>query len=382
MSKIKTGVDKLVELVLDKKKISVDDASKELGVSKDVIQEWAEFLEEEKIISVEYSLSKTYLVEKKLTKQDVERKKDQYKDKKEAFIRKVDTTLQHLTNETSRFEEIKTAYNELKDDIGGEISDVKHELDELRHYESLKRSMDSDIMKQRLDYEKMVEQVHNKLLSEEKRYEQLTGDIKSQEDKLDLKLKAVDVLKKKEDGLKIRLGALKGIVESVNDNLSIEEKGINEDQYRLQRLRELARQIEKELEYKSKKELEPLIKASDKHKEKILKIQDSILEKVKDKKNKISKYEEQGDEIFRKFDVFFKKREKTEQILLDLEKSKNEMEQDLTTLKKKAEAFNLLKTNKSVNKQVQELEASYKGFLKKRTLFKKGVERLKKVISE
>jgi hypothetical protein len=47
MAKIETGVDRLVELVGQKKKISQEDASKELGVSVAVIQEWAEFLEEE-----------------------------------------------------------------------------------------------------------------------------------------------------------------------------------------------------------------------------------------------------------------------------------------------------------------------------------------------
>lgn len=382
MAKIETGVDKLVELVLAKKKISVDAASKELGVSKEVVHEWAEFLEEEKIISVEYSLSKTYLVERKLSKKDVETKAVQYEDKKEAFIRKVDSTLNQLTTDAAGFEEIKNSYNDLKDDIGGEIDQVKHELDELRHYEELKRSMDSEIMKQRVDYEKMVEGVHSKLLAEEQRYKSLTKDIHDQESKLDSRIKEVQDLKDKEKSLQTRLDALKGVVESINTRISGEEKTLTEDQYRLQRLRELSRQIEKELQYKATKELEPLIKASEKHKDKIFKIQETIINKVKDKKDKISTYEKQGDAVLSKFDVFFKKREKTEDMLINLEKQKKDMENELVELKKKAEAYNLLKSNKSIKKHMQELQASYDKFIKKKNIFKQGVAKLKKIISE
>ena len=42
---IQTGVDHLIELVKARGKISFQDATKELGVSTDVIIEWADFVE-------------------------------------------------------------------------------------------------------------------------------------------------------------------------------------------------------------------------------------------------------------------------------------------------------------------------------------------------
>ena len=48
MKSIQTGVDKLVEVIGTSKRISLDDATKKLGVSTQVVQEWAEFLEREK----------------------------------------------------------------------------------------------------------------------------------------------------------------------------------------------------------------------------------------------------------------------------------------------------------------------------------------------
>ena len=93
---IETGVDKLVQLVQKKKKILVDDAARELGVGPLVVQEWAEFLEEEGLITIQYSLSKVYLIERTLTKEQAETKAKQLVDEKDAFVRKIDTSLSKL----------------------------------------------------------------------------------------------------------------------------------------------------------------------------------------------------------------------------------------------------------------------------------------------
>ena len=68
---IETGVDKLVKLVKQSGKISVAEAAKILGLSNTIITEWADFLEEEGIISIEYNLTQPFLVERKLHAGDV-----------------------------------------------------------------------------------------------------------------------------------------------------------------------------------------------------------------------------------------------------------------------------------------------------------------------
>ena len=145
MKDIETGVDRLVSLVAKVKNIDLNDAAKDLGVSESVVREWAEFLDEEGIISVEYGLSKVILSEKILTKKEAESKIKEYHSKKDAFVRKVETTLQILESETEEFDKIKAEFAELKNDIGSEMDEVKEELDELRHYEDLKHNIDNDI---------------------------------------------------------------------------------------------------------------------------------------------------------------------------------------------------------------------------------------------
>jgi len=59
---IKTAVDSLIELLKKKKKITLDEASKELGIPANIINEWATFLEEEKILKIEYRFTTPYLI--------------------------------------------------------------------------------------------------------------------------------------------------------------------------------------------------------------------------------------------------------------------------------------------------------------------------------
>jgi transposase len=377
MAKIETGVDKLVGLVSERKKLSLDEAAKELGVSAPVVQEWAEFLEEEGLIGIEYSLSKTYLVEKKLSKHEVQKKEQEYEQKKEAFVRKVDTALKQLEKETSGFEDIKRAYNALKVGIGDEIDQVKQELDELKHYEQLKQSIDQDIIQQKLDYEKMIDEVHRKLYAEEKRYDKVLAEIRAESERVEKDTSQLKAVEQKEESLKQRLAALKEVIAGINTEIGSTSRSVAEESDRLVRLREIADTIEKDLRRKKKEELEPLIVASKDHGEKILQVQDSIIKKVQSRKETISVYEKEGVGVIQKFDAFFKKRMETEKILAGLEQHKTEMAHELEGLKQKAVAFNLVSGKADVGKYVGELEHQFKEYDKKKSLFQGEIEKLR-----
>ncbi|MCH8875134.1 hypothetical protein IH824_20635 [candidate division KSB1 bacterium] len=98
---IETGVDKLVKLINSKGKISSDDAAKELGVGNTIVMEWADFLEEEGIINVEYKFTKPFLVARKIGKKDVQEKAKAFVGKKEGFVRKAEVALGFLEKESS-----------------------------------------------------------------------------------------------------------------------------------------------------------------------------------------------------------------------------------------------------------------------------------------
>lgn len=58
---VETGVDQLLELVRQHKKISVGDAAKKLGIAEKVVQSWVDFLLEEEILGVEYKFITPYI---------------------------------------------------------------------------------------------------------------------------------------------------------------------------------------------------------------------------------------------------------------------------------------------------------------------------------
>ena len=59
---ITTAIDSLVEFVKTKKRVTLEEASSELGIPLNIIDEWANFLEEEGVISREYKFTTPFLL--------------------------------------------------------------------------------------------------------------------------------------------------------------------------------------------------------------------------------------------------------------------------------------------------------------------------------
>ncbi len=59
---ISTGVDQLIRLVKEKGKVEIGAAAKELRQPQRTVEDWAHVLEAEKLITIEYKLTKVYLV--------------------------------------------------------------------------------------------------------------------------------------------------------------------------------------------------------------------------------------------------------------------------------------------------------------------------------
>lgn len=380
MKRIETGVDKLVELINREKRIELGKATKELGVPEDVVQEWADFLDDEGLITIKYSLSKVFLEERSLSKKEVEKKSKDYIAKRDAFTRKVNTTLKKLEKETVGFEQIKKQYYALKDEIGEEIILVKDEVEELRHYESLKKSIDRDILQQKVDYEKALEEIHRRITSEEKRYGKVHKEVEVEIERIADEKKEMTDLRQQESTLSKRLDALKEIMNSVHQQLSAEEGNMKHHETRLDNLKTVAETLEKDIKGKREKEIIPLVESSKRHQEKILKIQDDIIAKIKERKTKIAEHESQGKEIARRFEKFFEKKVQTERIVLDLEKSKNAMKADLNELVRKAKSFDLAAKSSDTKKHIKNLENQFDDFNKQSSDFARRLETLRSFI--
>ncbi len=61
MTELKTGVDQLMALVAEKKKLPLQEAAKILNVPEKTLQAWVDFLVEEHILGIEYKFTTPYI---------------------------------------------------------------------------------------------------------------------------------------------------------------------------------------------------------------------------------------------------------------------------------------------------------------------------------
>src|SRR3989338_1264510 len=98
MEEIRTAVDSLIDLVKREKRISVDEAAKQLNLPVVIVHEWAGFLEEAKIIKIEYKLSTPYLrsVEETRSEESIKGSREDLQRERETLIIKSQATLKDI----------------------------------------------------------------------------------------------------------------------------------------------------------------------------------------------------------------------------------------------------------------------------------------------
>jgi chromosome segregation ATPase len=90
---ISTGVDSLIRIIKEKKKIDLAMASKLLNLPQNTVEDWAHILEEEGIIRIDYQLTKVYFIWVPPTKEQVEKEKQVFQKRKtqvEGELQKLD----------------------------------------------------------------------------------------------------------------------------------------------------------------------------------------------------------------------------------------------------------------------------------------------------
>ena len=382
MGSIETGVDRLVNFITEFKKISIQDAAKKLGVGTVVVQEWADFLDEEKVISIEYKFSKTILMERELSKKYLQQKTVAFDSNKDAFIRKVATSMKTLDTETIGLEKIKKEFDKLKREIGEEISSVKKEVEELERYEGLKKNLDTDIKKQQDEFKQMINSAHIDIKNSEKSYNSLLEKIGLEKRDLAIKESKLSKLDEKEhhileqeEELKQRIKAIYELAETVKEKVEDEGKEIQIEEGHIKKLEKIAQELENEVDSKKKK-LIPLVDLAKEHEKKIIKIQEDIYSKVLKKSSQIKAQVHESETVISKFNKFFDRKSDVEELLSKIEKDREDLKKELEILTKKAIAFEVLKKSSNIKDHIKTLQKEFSKIDKKRNIFKKEIDKL------
>ena len=371
ISIIETGIDKLVNLINIKEKISPSDAATELGVGSNIIMEWADYLEEEGIIKIQYKFTKPFLVARKIAKKDVQIKAKEFSGKKEVFVRKAEVSLIFLNREASKLKGIKDEFDKIKKELGLDIDSIKNELMELQKYEKLKINLDKQIEQQKTDSMDKLQEISQQILRERRKYQDILEEIEEEEEILQKDRAKAISLEESEKLITERLDILKIFISKIEAKAKAEEEGVLISERNIQRLNLTAKSMKTRIE-KEKRLIEPLVLKSQNQTYKIKALNDTIVKKIKAKEKKLSSTKKAST----KMQAFFKKKLGILGFIEKVNKDRNELERELIELIKKAKSFELSSKSADMGEQIMELEEKFKGVDDKKHNFEKELKKL------
>lgn len=368
---IETGVDKLVNLVKQRGQIALVDAAKELGVSATVIQEWVDFLEEEGIISVDYKLTKPYLVERKLTKNELEAKAKEFTSKKDVFVRKAEVSLSFLEKQEEELKKVKSEFDKLKNELGLELDTVKEELNELEKYRQLKEEAQKQAEQQKKEVKTKIEELTKHILREQEKYRELVFGVQKEKERLSKEKAEAVSIEESEKILNKKLLGLKGTISAIEKKISDEDAAIKNSELHIERLNLLVEDIKKRVQ-EEKSSIEPLVEKSREQERKVSELQEQIANKLAQKQKNISS----AKDITKKVNAFFEKKMAVSNLVDKVNKDRDELEASLIDLIRKAKSFQLTAKSGDVGKQMLELEKKFKEVDKKKSNFETELKQL------
>ncbi len=370
-SVIETGVDKLVALINGRERISTGDAAKELGVSTTVIMEWAEFLEEEGIISVEYKLTKTFLVARKIAKKEVHKKAKEYSGKKDVFVRKAEVSLGFLEKEADKLSGIKEEFDKIKKDLGFDISNVKDELEQLEKYESLKIDLDKQIEQQKATSMSKIQDMSTQIARERKKYSEILVQVKKEEDDLKKDQSSVKTLRDTEKHIEERLDVLRKTIDQIESRVKKEEDNVSVHEKNIDRLSKLAETIKESVE-KELKAIEPLIELSMQQEKRIKELQAKVIDKLSEKEKKVKGVQAASKRI----KDLFKEKMGVISLIEKINQDRNDLKNELTGLIKKAKSFQISAKSADVADEIEDLQKKFDQVDKKKGVFEGELKKL------
>jgi len=192
-----------------------------------------------------------------------------------------------------------------------------------------------------------------------------------------LKLKEAGILSRKKgayffgDGSNKKLSEIMELCEAAEDKAIAEEESIKNSEQRIQNLEILAKKTREVME-NEKNLIEPLIKESREQTEKIKKIQDTVVSKIQSKE-KMLRGVKKASETFRSF---FNKKLGVLSLIEKVNRDRNELENELIELIKKAKSFQLASKSSDVGAQIADLEKKFDDVDKKKEVFEGEVKEL------
>ncbi len=372
---IETGVDKLIELIKVKKRLSFPEAANELGINQNLLEEWADFLEEEGIITVEYKLTTPYLVVKELRKEEATQKTEDFLRKKETFVNKAESMLSIIEKESKELTTIKSESEKLKKSIGIDITKVEGDLKKLENYENSKSDLHKQIIEKEQEFKKRLHELTNDILNEQKKYETLLKAVKGEEAKLNEEKLDEKSTENKEHELEKRLLEFENIVKYLKKEIQQEGKKILASEKHTKEIKNFAENIRKDVSTK-KVQLLSLLSEREKKESRINSLTENIAKKIESTKKELPEMEQAS----KKFKQFLERKTNISHTIDMLNRESLELRNLLAELIRKGRMLQISPKSKDVLKHIQELQNKYKEIDTKKQSFEGQLKKFMNLI--
>ncbi|MFP4567578.1 MAG: hypothetical protein ACLFN8_01410 [Candidatus Woesearchaeota archaeon] len=360
MKKIKTGADKLIDIIQETNRISLDDASKALGVSGELVLEWAEFLEKEKLISIDYSFSKVFFKTRVMSSSDIKSSAKEVVHEKDAFLRKVEYAISSLDRESVNFDEIKKKFNSVHGDVKEEIKTVERELSELEKYNQLKSNIDKDIEVQKDKYEKLLDLLAEDIKDYEKEFVDLYARIVAEKEKINEHRSRLVSLSNSQKEISESIKSANSVLIKLKDDLRVEEGAMSSRLKSFDKLKVEFDNLSDKIIREKKRKISDLSSSLDKESAILRERQNKLFDDARAKASKLESYESLGRTIKNSFDGFFKKTIIISKKMDEIDSDKVDLKKNLLVLKQKAEALVVMSSNESLKEQADALDLEIK----------------------
>lgn len=343
-SVIETGVDKLVRLVSERKKISVKDAAKELGVSVSSIEEWADFLEDEGIISIQTQFATVYLLEKKIGKKELAEKVAGVRDEKEALMRDLESSMNTIQRDTEELKLMDSEFGKIKDILESNFSKLSGKLDKLEDFRKSHHGIEVKQKELEGEYNKKLGELDAKLKKEQESYKAVMSAVEQEIESIRKEQGEVTSMKSSEKQLQSKVDEINRLISSVKTEIDKGNMQLKIDEERLHKSEAIAKTLKADIDAGSKElaEISVKLRASckelDSREKEFIKDIESM---SKGELEKIGAYNE-SKQLVDKFKQFFTQTKEMDDLIRTTEKEEEKLKEHYENLVKKAKAFSVL----------------------------------------
>ena len=209
---ISTGVDSLIKIIYEKKRIQLDDAASQMGLPFHTIEEWAHVLEDQGIIRIEYQLTKIFLVWKEGGAEKMIKEFGSIDEEKATMQRMLIETMARIKTRGGELELIESEYKKLVSMFDPKIAELSERV---RKIDAVKGQMDewyTAETKKIDESKKTLAELGTGLSEAQAKWASLAKEL----DDPRFKLESIKTLKQFEDSFQKRTDLLKSRLDAID----------------------------------------------------------------------------------------------------------------------------------------------------------------------